>query len=252
MLKVTLSYSRIASLSRLAFASYMLIYFVCLLISNEILFIYLRPQVAQILKIAFGFGCLCVLGTVNKRIYLPCLFLIWIIFIQINNLVYSLFQLHNSFVGLIVVLLMLVPFSNGKNEFSKSDVDFFKKVQFLTLGLLSLSYTVSGFAKMLFPGWLSGEVSTWLVEHFSLRPHIVFYLGGTISKMGKLFTWPVLFMETLPFFIFLFKRSRSLAWLLGVVLQITLITFFQLTQISSFLLIVHLLTFDPAWLKITD
>ena len=247
ILKINFSHDYVARLSRNLFSIYMIVFFSSLVISHKLIFSSLSELQFEFFKFLIWFALLCCIGTFSRRSFIPCLLCIYTIFVLINFYRFSIYQFHNSFIGLATLLFCLVPF---KNKFDESDLKFFKKLQFLTLAFLSFSYTLSGLSKWLNPGWINGDVSGWIIGNYIVRPFWAEHYSHQFRSLGIFFSWPTLLVETAPLILFSFRPLRPFSWLLGVILNIGILLLLQLSQVSFILLLFHVLTFDPDWVKL--
>jgi hypothetical protein len=65
----------------------------------------------------------------------------------------------------------------------------------------------------------------------------------------KLATWSVLALELAFAPLALFRHIRPLIWLAMVSLHLTLLLLINFADLTLGMLLVHLFTFDPAWIK---
>ena len=245
--KLNFSHHQIAGWSRALFSIYMTVFFCSVLYSHNIIFASLPVRQSELFRYLLFFALLCCAGTFSRRFHYTSLLLIYFIFVLINVNRFSIYQFHNSFIGLACLLFCLIPF---KSRFDEDDQNFLIKLQFITLAFLSFSYTLSGLSKLLNAGWTNGNVSSWMIENYVMRPFWVEHFRQQISELGVFFTWPTLFLETAPFFLFCYKPLRPFAWFIGVLLNLGILLLIQLSQVSLILILFHVLTFNPDWFKI--
>lgn len=228
----------------MAFALHCLVYFAALFYAQEFVFSVTRtmnPLVLLTFLILGVFSCLLVFFNRFSKIALAVLWLTFIVVLRENFLLH---ELYFGFIGLLIILLILSPLSGLLHI---EDVAFFKKIQWVLLFVLSLTQTVSGFSKMLFPGWLDGEVYDLLINSYVVRPQFKMFFGDLMGGFGSVFTLPVLIIEASLFFLFIFPKLRKYSWLLGLILQFFILVALQLTQISSFMILLYIFTYDIDW-----
>ncbi len=116
--------------------------------------------------------------------------------------------------------------------------------------LMALSYTYSGYYKLFSVSWIDGTAIGWLLENPLARDTwIRTLLLSQPSWMGRMATWGGLALEV-GFVLFLFFRSvRPLAWLLMLLMHINLIVLVNFADLSFGMVILHLFTFNPDWVR---
>lgn len=228
----------------MAFALHCVGYFGALYYAREYIFITTWTLHPHMLPALLLLGASCCLLVFFNRFAKAALALIWLCFVVLLQGNFLLHELYFGYIGLLIAFLMLSPLSGFLRA---EDVVFFKKIQWVLLFVLSLTQTVSGFSKILFPGWLDGEVFSMLINSYVVRPQFKMFFGDLPSGFGSLFTLPVLIIETSLLFLFVFPKLRKYSWLLGVILQFLIFASLQLSQISSFMIILYIFAFDVDW-----
>lgn len=116
--------------------------------------------------------------------------------------------------------------------------------------ILALSYSYSGYTKLISPAWVSGDTisyvldnplarDTWLRDWLVTLPPVIF----------KILTWAVLYIELLFLPLILIKKLRWVMWLLMLLIQLGFLTLLNFADLTFGMLLFHLVTFNPAWLK---
>ncbi len=116
--------------------------------------------------------------------------------------------------------------------------------------VLSLSYTYSGYTKLISPSWIDGSAFRDVLENPLARDTI--FRGWMLSMpevILKLFTWAGLFLELAFLPLALFRRIRPWLWLALLGMHFNLIVLIDFAELSLGMIMIHLFTFDPAWLK---
>lgn len=116
--------------------------------------------------------------------------------------------------------------------------------------ILALTYSYSGYTKLLSPSWVSGDNIAYVLDNPLARDYFLrdFFLSLPPVCL-KILTWSVLYIELLFAPLALFKKLRPVMWGLMMFIQFGfafLLNFFDLT---SAMLLLHIFTFDPAWVK---
>lgn len=116
--------------------------------------------------------------------------------------------------------------------------------------VLALSYSYSGYTKLLSPSWVSGD-TVWYVLHNPLARD--YFLRDLVVSLGegvsRALTWAVLWVELLFAPLALFGRLRPLLWAAMLIVQFGFLLLLNFADLTAPMLLVHLLTFDPAWLR---
>ena len=116
--------------------------------------------------------------------------------------------------------------------------------------VLALSYSYSGYTKMLSPSWMAGHNIMYVLQNPLARDY---FLRDFLLWLPPIFlqilTWTVLYIELLFAPLALIKKMRPILW--GVMFFIQcgfafLLNFFDLT---AAMLLFHMLTFNPSWVK---
>lgn len=114
--------------------------------------------------------------------------------------------------------------------------------------LMALGYTYSGATKLVSPSWLDGTAIVQILENPLARPGAVraavLALPDSVLRFA---TWATLTFELLFTPLVLFRRLRPWMWLLGLSMHVGLITLIDFADLSLGMVMLHLFTFDPAW-----
>jgi predicted DCC family thiol-disulfide oxidoreductase YuxK len=118
--------------------------------------------------------------------------------------------------------------------------------------VLAASYTYSGYTKLLSPSWVSGDTVWYVLQNPLARDHFVrellLWLGEDIARA---LTWTILWVELLFAPLVLFKSLRPVLWGAMLAVQIGFLVLLNFADLTTPMLLFHLLTFDPAWIKPT-
>jgi len=115
--------------------------------------------------------------------------------------------------------------------------------------VLALSYSYSGYTKLLSPSWVAGENIAFVLQNPLAR---AWFLRDFFLWLPPIFltllTWTVLYVELLFAPIALWQRARPWIWLLMLVIQFGFLFLLNFADLTSGMLLFHLFTFNPAWL----
>lgn len=115
--------------------------------------------------------------------------------------------------------------------------------------MLALCYSYSGYTKLLSPSWLAGDTIALVLENPLARDHA---LRGVLLALPplclQLLTWGVLVVELLFAPLALVRALRPWLWLAMLLVQFGFLIFLDFADLTTPMLLVHLLTFDPRWI----
>ncbi|MCH7227678.1 DCC1-like thiol-disulfide oxidoreductase family protein [Haloferula sp. A504] len=155
------------------------------------------------------------------------------------------------YVGLLLILTLLVPagepWSRGPRN---ADWAMPKWVFRAAWILMAAGYTFSGITKLPSESWTDGSAMRFLLDNPLARPGwIREALLALPDVVLKLLTWATLAVELLFLPLALWSRSRPWIWLTLVLMHLGIIAVVDFADLSLGMLMLHLFTFDPAWLK---
>lgn len=115
--------------------------------------------------------------------------------------------------------------------------------------ILAVGYTYSGLHKCTSPSWINGDALYMLTTNPLARD--VWYREFMLQfpMFMKISTWAVLALEVLYFPLALFKKTRPLAWTSMFLMHLGILTVVDFADLTSGMLMFHLFTFDPDWIK---
>ncbi len=162
------------------------------------------------------------------------------------------------YVGLILLFCVFVPegeplsFRGGRGR--KPGEWFFPAgIYWGAWGLMAVGYTFSGLIKLGSPSWVDGTAFHHLIDNPLARPGFFrdLFLGlpaGVIS----LFTWFVLASEILFLPLSIWRSGRLVAWTGMLIMHLGIILMVDFADLSFGMVMLHLFTFDPAWLPVKE
>lgn len=116
--------------------------------------------------------------------------------------------------------------------------------------LMALGYSYSGFTKLGSRSWVDGTAIHYVLENPLARPGILRDLLVSLpDPLLRLATWSMLGLELLFLPLALFRRARPLLWSALLAMHLVLMVLIDFTDLSLGMIILHLFTFNPAWLK---
>lgn len=115
--------------------------------------------------------------------------------------------------------------------------------------VMAVAYTWSGVTKLVSPSWAQGEALGLVLTGPLARPAPWVAWLTAVPLLPKLLTWGTLALETLYAPLALWRRGRAVAWLAMVGLHLGIVLTIQFAELSLGMLLIHLFTFDPDWLR---
>jgi hypothetical protein len=116
--------------------------------------------------------------------------------------------------------------------------------------ILALGYTYSGYTKLISPSWRDGTALERVLNNPLARPGVV---RDAMLSLPPVFlhaaTWFALGLELGFAPLALFRRLRPWLWGLMLCMHLGLILLIDFADLSLGMVMVHLFTFDPAWIK---
>lgn len=115
--------------------------------------------------------------------------------------------------------------------------------------VLALSYSYSGYTKLLSPSWVAGDNIAYVLQNPLARPWILrdFFLWLPAVFLSIL-TWTVLAVELLFAPLALWPKARPWVWLAMLVIQFGFLFLLNFADLTTGMLLIHLLTFNPSWI----
>ena len=188
---------------------------------------------------------LFVLG-IRRRLVALVLWFGWASLFNRNNLISNP---GIPYIGWILLACALVP--SGESGTSDGERWAFPKVLFVGAWvLLALGYGVSGLEKAKSPSWVDGTALVHLMRNPLARDTLfrTWMLGLPLPLLRGL-TWLALALELAFAPLALFRVTRPLAWLSIVGMHLGILTVVSFADLTMGMLLFHLFTFDPRWLR---
>lgn len=116
--------------------------------------------------------------------------------------------------------------------------------------LMAVGYSYSGYTKLISPSWLDGSAFARVLENPLARPTALrAWLLAMPPISLRLATWSALILELTFAPLALFRRARRWIWTGMVGLHAGLLALVSFTDLTAGMLLMHLITFDPAWIR---
>lgn len=116
--------------------------------------------------------------------------------------------------------------------------------------LMALGYSYSGYTKLVSPSWLDGSALRHVLENPLARPTpLRDLLLALPSPLLRLMTWAALALELCFAPLALFRRLRPWLWIAALLMHLGLMALVDFADLSVGMVMLHLFTFNPAWVK---
>lgn len=116
--------------------------------------------------------------------------------------------------------------------------------------VLALSYSYSGYTKLLSPSWVAGDNIRFVLQNPLARDWILReFMLWLPPILISLLTWFVLVIELLFAPIALWWRARPWLWLGMLLVQFGFLFLLNFADLTVGMLLFHMFTFNPAWLR---
>jgi predicted DCC family thiol-disulfide oxidoreductase YuxK len=116
--------------------------------------------------------------------------------------------------------------------------------------VLAVSYSYSGWTKLFSPSWVAGDTVAYVLQNPLARDHALRQLFLALPEwMLQALTWTILYVELFFAPLVLFRRLRPILWGLMLWVQFGFLLLLNFADLTIPMLLYHLLTFDPAWIK---
>jgi predicted DCC family thiol-disulfide oxidoreductase YuxK len=116
--------------------------------------------------------------------------------------------------------------------------------------LMALGYSYSGYAKLISPSWIDGTAVARVLDNPLARPGPVRDALKSLPESAlRLMTWGALLSELSFAPLALIAPLRPILWGLMVLMHLCLIVLIDFADLSLGMLMLHLFTFNPAWVR---
>ena len=116
--------------------------------------------------------------------------------------------------------------------------------------LMALAYSYSGYTKLSSPSWLDGSALARVLENPLARPgalrELVLSLPDPLLRLG---TWTSLGLELAFAPLALLRQLRPWLWIALLGMHLGLATLVDFADLSLGMVILHLFTFNPSWVR---
>jgi predicted DCC family thiol-disulfide oxidoreductase YuxK len=116
--------------------------------------------------------------------------------------------------------------------------------------VLAISYSYSGYTKLLSPSWVDGNNIHYVLQNPLARDYFLrdFFLWLPPIFL-QLLTWTVLYIELLFAPLVLIPKMRPIMWSAMLFIQCGFALLLNFPDLTFAMILFHLFTFNPAWIK---
>jgi predicted DCC family thiol-disulfide oxidoreductase YuxK len=115
--------------------------------------------------------------------------------------------------------------------------------------LMAAGYSYSGYTKLLSPSWIDGSALASVLQNPLARPTALRDVLLAIPPVNlRVLTWVGLLLELSFAPLALFRKARPWIWTAMVGMHIGLLSIVSFADLTAGMFLLHLFTFDPAWL----
>ncbi len=115
--------------------------------------------------------------------------------------------------------------------------------------VLALSYSYSGYTKLLSPSWVSGDAIGYVLQNPLARDYFLRHLFLDLPPDAlRALTWAIMGIELVFAPLALVARLRPILWTAMAIVQLGFLALLNFADLTVPMLLIHLLTFDPSWI----
>ena len=206
--------------------------------------------VTAVLLSGVMFSTMLFLG-VKRRIAALFLWYIWACLLGRNPLILNP---GIPFVGWMLLFCVALP--SGENlsfdaKNRKIQTPWFIPSPFIVVAwiVMAVGYSYSGIMKLDSPSWIDGSALLYVLESPLARPTLLRTWLTQLPLFLTLLTWSTLALEIAVAPLALWPRARPYLWFALVSLHFGILLTIDFSDLTIAMLMIHLLTFDPKWLK---
>ena len=157
------------------------------------------------------------------------------------------------YVGFMLLLHCCVPVRRTAQPSSAADVQpswsLPPHLFLAATAVLAISYSYSGYTKLLSPGWVSGDTVGLVLQNPLARDWVLRDVLLTLPNIIlQIITWSILCIELLFAPLYLLRKMRFVLWASMLGVQFGFLLLLRFPDLTIPMLLFHLLTFDPRWI----
>ena len=115
---------------------------------------------------------------------------------------------------------------------------------------MAAGYSYSGYTKLISPSWIDGTALFHVLQNPLARSNLMTQsLLAMPEWILHIMTWGALLSELLFLPLAIFSRTRPWIWLILLSMHIGLLFTIRFADLTFGMIMLHLFTFDPGWIK---
>lgn len=152
------------------------------------------------------------------------------------------------YMGWILLFYLFIPTAKTPQEQKSWTLPTY--LYLTAFSLLAITYSYSGYTKLLSPAWVQGDTLSYVLDNPLARDtwFRVFMLSLPPICL-KIITWGILYIELLFAPLALSKALRPWIWLSMLFIQFGFLVCLNFADLTFPMLMMHFITFDPNWLS---
>ena len=155
---------------------------------------------------------------------------------------------------MLILFATIVPIPNKILDGEKKEKNYTQPIIFLALWINFVGYYFySGFTKIFTYGWYSGLLIPLMETHPLMRQGLFLEIFKSIPfVVKKIITWYIAVGELIAPLAFISAWLRKRIWFGIIVIQLGLLLFMNLSDVSVIMIIYSFILFDPAWISVKN
>jgi hypothetical protein len=190
-------------------------------------------------------GCLMIMTWLFAEVPQLCAFFLWYGWSCMTNRNVLISNPGIPYVGFLLLTCALLP------DLKSPKARIPHRYVWLAWFLMGFGYTASGLHKLQCPSWIDGTALQHILEGPLARDNLVRNLMISLPTVVlQLMTWFGLALEISFMPLGLFYHTRFWFWSAYLMFHLGIMTMINFTDLTLGVLMVHLFTFEPRWLRL--
>ena len=160
------------------------------------------------------------------------------------------------FVGWMLLLHLFIPLNPFGSWSAKYDLQLGKAwfmprhIYYASVVILALTYSYSGYTKLLSPSWVAGDTIAYVLQNPLARHHFLNdFLLSSPPIVLKCLTWFILYIELVYAPLTLVRGFHKWLWCGMLLVQFGFLFLLNFPDLTVAMILMHLFTFNPEWVK---
>ena len=159
-------------------------------------------------------------------------------------------------VGWMLLLHLFIPSNPFGSWSAKNDLQLGKAwfmprhIYYASVVILALTYSYSGYTKLLSPSWVAGDTIAYVLQNPLARHHFLNdFLLSSPPIVLKCLTWFILYIELVYAPLTLVRGFHKWLWCGMLLVQFGFLFLLNFPDLTVAMILMHLFTFNPEWVK---